>query len=128
MQILKYLESDQISEASLIYVQTDWSILQQEESLADTLTQVYQVMAETGYRLLERMGDTTMEENDPAAAIGYYQDSLSIREDNVAAIYKIGVAYQAMGDTEAANQYFGDVIMNHADSEYAEGAKERRGY
>lgn len=128
VQILKYLESDQISEASLVYVQTDWSILQQEESLADTLTQVYQVMAETGYRLLERMGDTAMEENDPAGAIGYYQDSLSIREDNVAAIYKIGVAYQAMGDTEAANQCFGDVIMNHADSEYAEVAKERRGY
>ncbi len=127
--ILDNLKQEKIMEAALLYVDTDWSVLQGDSALSDVLAQVYQEMASTGYQLLEKRGDEAMNEaNGFAKAIDYYQKSLSIRADNISAIYKIGLAYQASGDTDNANQYFGDIIMNHPDSEFAALAKEQRGY
>lgn len=129
VRILEDLDRQDVRSAALLYVQTDWTQLQGEDAIADTLTRVYQEMASTGYRLLEQMGDEALNGGEGAAkAVEYYQGSLAIRPDNVSAIYKTGLAYQSVGDTDTANQYFGDVIMNHPDSEYAQSAKEQRGY
>ena len=43
-------------------------------------------------------------------------------------IYKLGMAFQTMGNTDEANRYFGDIIMNYTDSDYADDAKTQRGY
>ena len=43
-------------------------------------------------------------------------------------IYKIGMAYKNAGNVDQANEFFGEIIMNHSDSEYAAQAKEARGF
>jgi TolA-binding protein len=68
------------------------------------------------------------DENDAQKAVDYYQKSLAIRGGNASVIYKLGLAYQSLGDTDTANQYYGDLIMNYSNTEYADLAKEQRGY
>jgi TolA-binding protein len=110
-------------------VGTDWSILSQDEALGGIVAEVQAKMAESGYQILETQGDRAMNEaGDAQKAVDYYQKSLAIRADNASVIYKLGQAYQALGDTDTANQYYGDVIMNYADTEYADLAKQQRGY
>jgi hypothetical protein len=129
LQIQSYLESDQLTNATLLYVDTDWSILLQDEALGGIVAEVQAKMAESGYQILETQGDRALnEEADAQKAADYYQKSLAIRADNPSVIYKLGQAYQALGDTDTANQYYGDLIMNYANTEYADLAKQQRGY
>lgn len=127
VQILEAMEAGDMRTAALLYVETDVSVLQ-DGVLDDIAARVQQEMTATGYQLLEQMGDESMNSGDAAKAVEYYQKSLQIRGDNIAAIYKIGLAYQSVGDTDTANEYFGEIIMNHPDSEYADQAKTQRGY
>ena len=86
-------------------------------------------MADKAYVLLAQMGDEAAARAGGAVeAIDYYQKSLTLKGDNPEVIYKLGLVYQGQEDTAAANQYFGDVIMNYPNSEYAALAKEKRGY
>ncbi len=128
VQILEAMHNNDLRSAALLYVDTDVSVLN-DGVLGDIVARVQQEMASSGYLLLEQMGDEAMnQENGAALAVDFYQKSLKIRGDNIAAIYKIGLAYQSVGDTDTANQYFGEIIMKHPDSEYAAQAKEQRGY
>lgn len=126
--IQKYLEDNRMTDASVLYADTDWELLGQEESLSAVVSGIQSQMHETGYRFLEALGDNALEAGDSAKAIVYYQKSAGIRSDNLSAVYKLGQAYQAAGDENTANQYYGDLIMNHPDSEYAALAKQKRGY
>jgi tetratricopeptide (TPR) repeat protein len=128
-QIQAYLESGQETNATLLYVDTDWSILTQDSSIAEIVSGIQTTIGENGFQILENLGERAMaEEQDAQKAIDYYQKSLAIRAGNASVIYKLGLAYQAAGDTDTANQYFGDLIMNYANTEYADLAKEQRGY
>lgn len=128
VQILEAMHNDDLRSAALLYVDTDFTVLN-DGVVGDIAANVQQEMTTTGYQLLEQMGDEAMTgENDAAKAVEYYQKSLQICGDNIAAIYKIGLAYQSAGNTDTANEYFGEIIMNHPDSEYAAQAKEQRGY
>ena len=53
---------------------------------------------------------------------------MEFNDKNPEVIYNMGMVYKAKGDPDTANQMFGQVIMNFADSEFAEKAKEERGY
>ena len=53
---------------------------------------------------------------------------MGIDNKNPEVIYDMGMVYKSKGDTDNANQMFGQVIMNFADSEFAEKAKKERGY
>ena len=53
---------------------------------------------------------------------------MTINDRNPQIIYNMAMIYQAMGDTETADQLFGQVIMNFSDSELAAQAQEQRGY
>lgn len=129
IQIIAYLETEQITKASALYVNTDWELLSQEENLADAIANVQGVMKDTGYKNIAALGDRALdEERDPAKAIDYYLKSLAVRGDSLSVRYKLGVAYSRAGDTETANQYFGDLITNYPDSEFAAMAKAQRGY
>ena len=57
-----------------------------------------------------------------------YNKSLQIKGDNIGVIYKIAMAYKNAGDTDHANEYFGEIIMKHPNSEFAAQAKEQRGF
>ena len=56
------------------------------------------------------------------------QFGMEIDGKNPEVIYDMGMVYKSKGDTDNANQMFGQVIMNFADSEFAEKAKTERGY
>lgn len=126
-QILQAYRDEDMRSAILLYLDTDFTVL--NDGILDSIAAgVQQDMAANGFQILEQMGDEAMARPDVAQAIDYYEKSLVIKPDNAAVIYKIGLAYKGQGNVDAANQYFGDVIMNYPNSEYVEQAKEQRGY
>ncbi len=74
------------------------------------------------------MGDEAAARGNTDQAVNYYQKSLQINGGNIGVIYKIGMAYKNAGNVDQANEFFGEIIMNHSDSEYAAQAKEARGF
>ena len=128
VRILQAYRDNDMRTAALVYTQTDMEALA-GGGVDQTIAWIHADMAENGYRTMMEMGDEAMNaENGAAQAIVYYQKSLGIRPENPEVIYKLGLAYHVTGDTDTANRYFGDVIMNYPDSEYAADAKAWRGY
>ncbi len=128
VQILDAYQNEDMNTAARIYVETDFSVLT-DGVLDSTVSWLRQDMADKAYVLLAQMGDAAAATAGGAAqAIDLYQKSLTLKGDNPEVIYKLGMVYQGQEDTASANQYFGDVIMNYPDSEYAALAKEQRGY
>ncbi len=127
-KILEAYRNEDLQTAATLYVETDWELLK-DGVLNDTVAWIQQDMAEQGHAILEGMGDAAASQAEGAdQAIQYYEKSLLVKPDNPGVIFKIGMIYQSRGDVETAREYFGDVIMNYPDSEYAEQAKEQRGY
>ena len=128
VQILQAYRDEDLRTAALLYVELDQSVLN-DGVLNDTVAWIVQDMEENGARILEQMGDEALAQEDGILqAIEYYQKSLLIREDNPGILFKLGNAYQSQGNTEQANQYYGEVIMNYPDSEFAGQVKTQRGY
>lgn len=127
VQILQAYRAEDMRTAVQLYLDTDFTVLN-DGVLNDIAAWVQQDMAANGFPVLEQMGDEAIAQSDAAQAIDYYQKSLTINPNNIGVIYKIGLAYKGTGNTDEANQYFGDIIMNHPESEYAAQAKEQRGY
>ena len=128
VRILEAYQQEDARTAALIYTETNMDVLN-DGVLNETVARIHQDMAENGWQTLLTMGDEAMEQEGGAAqAVDYYSKSLQIRGDNPEVLYKLGLAYEALGDTDTANEYFGQVIMGHPDSEYADDAKEHRGY
>ena len=128
VQMLDAYRNEDLGAVARIYVETDFSVLA-DGVLDNTVTWLQRDMADKAYVLLAQMGDEAAARAGGAVeAIDYYQKSLTLKGDNPEVIYKLGLVYQGQEDTAAANQYFGDVIMNYPNSEYAALAKEKRGY
>lgn len=128
VRILQAYRDEDLRNAALLYVDTDMTVLN-DGVLNSTVAWIQEDMGTNGARILMQMGDEAMnQENGAAQAAEYYLKSLQIQPQNTEVIYKTGLAYQALNDTDTANQYFGDIIMNYPDSEYADDAKTQRGY
>lgn len=128
VRILQAYRDEDLRAAALLYVDTDMTMLS-DGVLDGTVAWIQEDMSTNGAQILMQMGDESMnQENGGAQAVEYYLKSLQIQPQNTEVIYKTGLAYQAQGDTDTANQYFGDIIMNYPDSDYAEDAKTQRGY
>lgn len=128
IRILKAYQDGDLRTAALLYTNLNLTVLQ-DGVVDETLAWLTQEMQLKGYQVLLQMGDETLnQEGGAQQAIDYYQRSLQINPDNPQALYQIGLAYLQLDNTDAANQYFGDIIMNHSDSDYARLAKEQRGY
>ena len=127
MKILQAYRDEDQQTAVLLYVDTDWSVLN-DGVLNETVAWIQKDMAENGYTVLMNMGDETLAAGDAAKAEEYYQKSLQIKADNPEVIYKLGMAYVTAGDQQTATQYFTDIIMNYPNSDYVDDAKTQRGY
>ena len=128
IRILQAYRDEDTRTATLIYVDTDLAVLN-DGVVNGTLAWIQADMGENGSGILMQMGDEAMnQENGAAQAADYYQKSLRIQPANTEVIYKLGIAFKTMGDTDTANQYFGDIIMNYPNSDYAGDAKTQRGY
>lgn len=128
IHILQAYRNDDMKNAALLYSDLDTTVLN-DGVVNDIVSQVQSDMAANGWQLLMQMGDEAMaQEGGGQQAIDYYQRSMKIKGEDPQLLYLIGMAYVSTGDTETANEYFGNVIMNYGDSEYAEQAKTQRGY
>ena len=127
VKILQAYRDEDQQTAVLLYVDTDWSVLN-DGVLNETVAWIQKDMAENGYTVLMNMGDETLAAGDAAKAEEYYQKSLQIKADNPEVIYKLGMAYVTAGDQQTATQYFTDIIMNYPNSDFVDDAKTQRGY
>lgn len=128
IQILQAYRNEDMRNAALLYSGLNTSVLQ-DGVVNDIVNQVQQDMTANGWQVLMQMGNEEMnQEGGAVQAIEYYQKSMAIKGEDPQLLYLIGMAYVAIGDTDTANQYFGTVIMNYQNSEYAEQAKVQRGY
>lgn len=127
-RILQAYREEDMKNAVLLYSDMDTSVLQ--DGVVDSIvTWLTRDMAENGWKVLMEMGDEALNtQGNGQKAIDYYQRGIKIKGEDPQLLYKIGLAYSALGNTDTANQYYGDVIMNHSDSEYAAQAKTQRGY
>lgn len=131
--MVKLLEAYRVEDAktaAVLYTSMDMSVLT-DGVLNQTVAWIQQDMSENGWKTLLSMGDDAMSQESGAGAsqaIDYYNRSLQIRPGNAEVIYKLGLAYEAAGDKDKANEYFGEIIMNYPDSEFTEDSKVRRGY
>lgn len=131
--MVKLLEAYRVEDAktaAVLYTSMDMSVLT-DGVLNQTVAWIQQDMSENGWKTLLSMGDEAMSQESGAGAsqaIDYYNRSLQIHPGNAEVIYKLGLAYEAAGDKDKANEYFGEIIMNYPDSEFMEDSKVRRGY
>lgn len=127
-RILKAYQDQDMRTAAVLYTNLDLTVLR-DGVLDETVAWLMQDMQQSGYQVLLQMGDEALaQEGGARQAIDYYQRSLQINPANPQALYQIGMAYLALDNTDTANQYFGDIIMNHPNSDYAQRAREQRGY
>lgn len=128
IHILQAYRNDDMLNAALLYSDLDASVLN-DGVVNDIVAQVQQDMAANGWQLLMQKGDEAMaQEGGGQQAIDFYQRSMKIKGEDPQLLYLIGMACVSLGDTDTANEYFGNIIMNYADSEYAEQARTQRGY
>lgn len=130
VKLLEAYRAEDAKTAAVLYTSMDMSVLT-DGVLNQTVAWIQQDMSENGWKTLLSMGDEAMSQESGAGAsqaIDYYNRSLQIRPGNAEVIYKLGLAYEAAGDKDKANEYFGEIIMNYPDSEFAEDSKVRRGY
>ena len=127
---LEAYRAEDAKTAAVLYTSMDMSVLT-DGVLNQTVAWIQQDMSENGWKTLLSMGDEAMSQESGAGAsqaIDYYNRSLQIHPGNAEVIYKLGLAYEAAGDKDKANEYFGEIIMNYPDSEFMEDSKVRRGY
>lgn len=130
VKLLEAYRAEDAKTAAVLYTSMDMSVLT-DGVLNQTVAWIQQDMSENGWKTLLSMGDEAMSQESGAGAsqaIDYYNRSLQIRPGNAEVIYKLGLAYEAAGDKDKANEYFGEIIMNYPDSEFTEDSKVRRGY
>lgn len=128
IHILQAYRNEDMENAAVLYSDLNTAVLN-DGVVNEIVAQVGSDMTENGWQVLMRMGDEAMAGDGGAQqAIDYYQRSMKIKGEDPELLYLIGMAYAALGDTDTANEYFGNVIMNYGNSEYAEQAKAQRGY
>lgn len=64
---------------------------------------------------LKRMGKNAMQQNDPSAAISFYEAYLKTNKDDAGVMYQLGQAYYDIGDYESAERYFLKAYSNMHD-------------
>ena len=126
-QMLQAYRSDDFNTVVQLYTQWDPAQIT-DEALQSIIQPIHEDMAENGYQVLAQLGDSARENGDYQQAIDYYEQSLRINGDNPEVIFNEAMAYSSLGQTDQANELFGRVIMEYEDSQYAEEARQQRGY
>lgn len=127
VQILEAYRNEDPAAAAQLYTRLDREAV--HDGVLDGIADKIQADMETqGYQVLKELADTAANAGNTDQAIGYYQQSLAIRPEDPQVLYQLGLMYKRKDEPDTANDYFGQVIMNYGDSEYAEMAKTERGY
>ncbi len=127
VQILKAYVDDDFQSAVVLYSELDPALIT-DEAMQVILAEIHGDMEEEGYQVLKTLGDQARDGGDSDQALDYYQKSLAIQEDNPQILYDMAMIYQERGETDTANDLFGQVIMGYPDTDLAEQARAVRGY
>ncbi|MFR5601316.1 MAG: tetratricopeptide repeat protein [Lachnospiraceae bacterium] len=127
IRVLQAQSEADLTTAASLYAGLDTSVFT-EESILSILSGLQTTMQAEGYQALASAGDQAVEAGNWETALDHYQKSLTIKGDNPEVIFHMAQVYKQMGDTEQANQLFGEVIMSYPDCEFVDQAKEERGY
>ena len=126
-KILDAYRKGDMNTAVLSYVDMDQSKITDDSSVA-ILNEIKADMDTNVPAVLMAAAVQSNSVGDYDTALRYYEKYMEFNDKNPEVIYNMGMVYKAKGDTDNANQMFGQVIMNFADSEFAEKAKTERGY
>lgn len=125
-KILDAYRKGDMNTAVLSYVDMDQSKITDDSSVA-ILNEIKADMDTNAPAVLMAAAAQSTAAGDYDTALHYYEKYMEIDDKNPEVIYDMGMVYKSKGDTDNANQMFGQVIMNFADSEFAEKAKTERG-
>ena len=121
-----YRTGDMVS-AAKTFAESSFDLIEDAniQGIVDNIRQemtgsIYQTLVDKGLQLWNGGNKTQAQE--------YFLASLKIRPDNPEAMFYAGRLYQDAGDTENANALFDKVVGEHGDTEYAERARNARGY
>lgn len=126
-EILQAYRNEDFRTAVQLYIDMDASLIT-DENMLNIFTGIQADMTANAPAELEAMAAEAEAAGDHELALHYYESYMAINDRNPQIIYNMAMIYQAMGDTETADQLFGQVIMNFSDSELAAQAQEQRGY
>ena len=121
-----YRAGDMVS-AAKTFADSSFDLIE-DEAILTIVEDLRQDMSQNIYQTLVERGLQVWNAGDKAQAMEYFQASLRIKEDNPEAIFYVGRLYQAAGDTDNANTMFDKVVNEFADSEFADRARNARGY
>ena len=127
VQLLQCYQREEMEQAVRIYVQFKPDVFA-GTNLESAVNEIVTDMSANGYQILQNMGDREAQAGNTDQAIEYYNNSLWIHQENPYIMYQLGLMYKRKDEIERANEYFGRVIMEYPNSEYAEPAKTERGY
>ena len=126
-EILQAYRNVDFRTAVQLYIDMDASLIT-DENMLNIFAGIQADMTANAPAELEAMAAEAEAAGDHELALHYYESYMAINDRNPQIIYNMAMIYQAMGDTETADQLFGQVIMNFSDSELAAQAQEQRGY
>ena len=126
-EILQAYRNEDFRTAVQLYIDMDASLIT-DENMLNIFAGIQADMTANAPAELEAMAAEAEAAGDHELALHYYESYMAINDRNPQIIYNMAMIYQAMGDTETADQLFGQVIMNFSDSELAARAQEQRGY
>lgn len=127
VQIQQAYRNNDFRTAVRLYIDMDQSKITDENTL-NILAGIQADMAANAPAELEAMAAEAEAAGDHELALHYYESYMTLNDRNPQIIYNMAMIYQAMGDEDTADQLFGQVIMNFADSELAAQAQAQRGY
>ena len=127
VQILNAWRKGDIQTAVQLYIGLDQSKIT-DESMAGVLGELQAEMNASAPAVLESLGAQSTAAGDYDTALHYYEKYMEINDKNPQIIFNMAMIYKTKGDEETADQLFGQVIMNFADSPLAESARAERGY
>ena len=127
VQIQQAYRNNDFRTAVRLYIDMDQSKITDENTL-NILAGIQADMAANAPAELEAMAAEAEAAGDHELALHYYESYMTLNDRNPQIIYNMAMIYQDMGDEDTADQLFGQVIMNFADSELAAQAQAQRGY
>ena len=127
VQILNAWRKGDIQTAVQLYIGLDQSKIT-DESMAGVLGELQAEMNASAPAVLESLGAQSTAAGDYDTALHCYEKYMEINDKNPQIIFNMAMIYKTKGDEETADQLFGQVIMNFADSPLAESARAERGY
>jgi tetratricopeptide (TPR) repeat protein len=133
MGVIQYLDNEDILSAARLYVTIDsYQITDVPDDTSISSKAIYNNvksrMEGDVHTQLMALGDQYYSEDNWTRALIYYTASLQIKPKDPDAIYKSGMAHKQLGDRQAANELFTQIIKDYPDSSVADDAKAARGY